>query len=277
MSLSSYFILSKAKALASNNNDTNQFISTISDNMYFILPRNNIKYHIDEGLFESHLIEWSKQYCNPDKIFLDIGAHTGTYAISLSKYSKHVIAFEPQRMTYYALCGSVALSNIENITCLNFGLGSQEQVGITQLNIISPDGGGSSICNNSNNKIIKKENIEIKTLDSLTHLQYPELQYPELQYPELQYPELQYPELTYPELTYPELYNNIGFIKMDIEDNELECVKGAKKTLLRNNRPPILFESNINSPTRIQLFEYITHLGYKIIPIAGIANMFLAN
>lgn len=247
MSVLSYFILSKAKLLASNNNDTNQFISTISDNMYFILPRNNLKYHIDEGLFESHLIEWSKQYCNPDKIFLDIGAHTGTYAISLSKYSKHVIAFEPQKMSYYALCGSVALSNIENITCLNFGLGSQEQVGITQLNIISTDGGGSSIFNNSNNKIIKKENIEIKTLDSLTHLQY------------------------------PELYNNIGFIKMDIEDNELECVKGAKKTLLRNNRPPILFESNINSPTRIQLFEYITHLGYKIIPIAGIANMFLAN
>jgi FkbM family methyltransferase len=262
MSVLSYFILSKAKLCASNNNDTNQFISTISDNMYFILPRNNLKYHIDEGLFESHLIEWSKQYCNLDKIFLDIGAHTGTYAISLSKYSKHVIAFEPQKMSYYALCGSVALSNIENITCLNFGLGSQEQVGITQLNIISTDGGGSSIFNNSNNKIIKKENIEIKTLDSLTHLQYPELQYPELQYPELQY---------------PELYNNIGFIKMDIEDNELECVKGAKKTLLRNNRPPILFESNINSPTRIQLFEYITHLGYKIIPIAGIVNMFLAN
>jgi len=256
MSLSSYFILSKAKALASNNNDTNQFISTISDNMYFILPRNNLKYHIDDGLFESHLIEWSKQYCNQDKIFLDIGAHTGTYAISLSKYSKYVIAFEPQRMTYYALCGSVALSNIENITCLNFGLGSQEQVGITQLNIISPDGGGSSICNNSNNKIIKKENIEIKTLDTLTHLQN---------------------SYTYPELPYPELYNNIGFIKMDIEDNELECLKGAKKTLLRNNRPPILFESNINSPIRIQLFEYITHLGYKIIPITGIANMFLAN
>jgi FkbM family methyltransferase len=192
---------------------------------------------------------------------LDIGAHTGTYALSLASKCKHVYAFEPQKMTYYALCGSVALSNIENITCLNFGLGSQEQVGITQLNIISPDGGGSSICNNSNNKIIKKENIEIKTLDTLTHLQN----------------SCTYPELTYPELPYPELYNNIGFIKMDIEDNELECLKGAKNTLLRNKRPPILFESNINSPIRIQLFEYITHLGYKIIPIAGIANMFLAN
>jgi FkbM family methyltransferase len=249
MSVLSYFILSKAKLCASNNNDTNQFISTISDNMYFILPRNNLKYHIDDGLFESHLIEWSKQYCNLDKIFLDIGAHTGTYAISLSKYSKHVIAFEPQKMSYYALCGSVALSNIENITCLNFGLGSQEQVGITQLNIISTDGGGSSIFNNSNNKIIKKENIEIKTLDSLTHLQYPELQY-------------------------PELYNNIGFIKMDIEDNELYALKGAVETLRASNYPPILFEANWQNN---ELFDYIRSIGYKIVNISGYPNMYMAT
>ena len=68
---------------------------------------------------------------------LDIGAHTGTYTVSLAQYCNHVYAFEPQKMTYYALCGSIALSNLTNVTCLNVGLGSNEQVGKQTLNIIT--------------------------------------------------------------------------------------------------------------------------------------------
>ena len=42
-------------------------------------------------------------------------------------------------MTYYSLCGSIALSNIKNAVCLNFGLGTHDQVGKQTLNIISLD------------------------------------------------------------------------------------------------------------------------------------------
>jgi hypothetical protein len=54
-------------------------------------------------------------------------------------------------MTYYSLCGSIALSNIKNAVCLNFGLGRQDQVGKQTLNIITLDGGGSTIHSNNNN------------------------------------------------------------------------------------------------------------------------------
>jgi FkbM family methyltransferase len=200
-----------------------------------------VKYHIysyyqKNGLFESSLIDWCKQYCNKDQVFLDIGAHTGTYTVTLSPYCNHVYSFEPQKMTYYSLCGSVALSNITNVTCINYGLGSEEQIGVKTLNIISDDGGGSTLHNNNYN-VLNTEEIEIKTLDSFN-------------------------------------IDNIGFIKIDVEDNELQVLEFAQTTLKNSNYPKILFEMN-NYKT--ELIEFLKGLKYNIININNCNNMYLAT
>jgi len=201
-----------------------------------ILPKVNIDYYTSKGLFEEDLIHWCKKFCDKTKVFLDIGAHSGTYTISLAKLCKEVHSFEPQRMTYYSLCGGVALSNIRNAYCYNFGLGSPEQVGKQTLNIVSNDGGESSL--HSTDEILATEEVEIRTLDSLN-------------------------------------LTAIGFIKMDIEDNELHALKGAVETLRANNYPPILFEANWNNN---DLFHYIKHLGYNnVVNISGHRNMNLAT
>jgi FkbM family methyltransferase len=249
----SYFILEKAKfknvaddsenkiiTIDNNNNDN----SNPRKNIY-ILPYNNIEYYRNYGLFEKNLIEWSKQFCTIDKNILDIGAHSGTYALSLAQCCNLVYAFEPQQMTYYSLCGSVSLSNIQNINCIKYGLGSEEQVGIQTLNIVSDDGGGSTLHGGSsgddsdinNTRVLKTENIEIKTLDRFN-------------------------------------ITNISFIKMDVEDNELNVLRGGLKTLKNSNYPKILFESNTFNET---LFNFLKELKYKIIPINGVNNMFLAS
>jgi len=183
------------------------------------------------------LIEWSKQFCNSEKCFLDVGAHTGTYSINLADYCKHVYSFEPQKMTYYSLCGSIALSNLKNVTCLNYGLGSPEQTGTRDLMIVSNDGGGSTLLNVNNMSVLETEKIEIKTLDSIN-------------------------------------LTNIGFIKMDVEDNELNVLHGSLQTLKNSNYPPILFESNSSNK---DLFTFLSKISYNIISINGVPNMFLAN
>ena len=228
-----YFVLTKPKNKPVNDNTENQIVYL--NNIIHILPQVNIDYYVKFGLFESGLIEWTKQLCNKNKTMLDIGAHSGTYALSCAEFCDKVYAFEPQKMTYYSLCGGVALSNINNIECVNFGLGSNEQVGTKQLNIVSNDGGGSSLINNTN--VIRTENIEVRTLDSFN-------------------------------------IKNIGFIKMDVEDNELNVLKGAIETLKQSNYPSILFESNkINN----ELFNFLIELKYKILSINGVNNMFLAT
>jgi len=226
-----YFILTKPTNNIANDNN-NQIIFLNSKT--FILPQTNINYYINNGLFEKNLIDWVTQLCSINKNILDIGAHSGTYSISLANNCKHVYAFEPQRMTYYSLCGSVALSNITNITCINIGLGSENQVGKNTLNIISHDGGGSTL--HKHDKILTTEEIEIRTLDSFN-------------------------------------IDNIGFIKIDVEDNELNVLEGSLVTLQKSNYPKILFESNtIND----KLFNFIKNLEYDIIPIKNSYNMFLA-
>ncbi len=199
-----FFLLSTNNTL-----DTDQSQTVCLSGKVFILPKNNLEYYIRNGLFEKNLIDWSSQFLSKSKIFLDIGAHTGTYTVSLAEYCSHVIAFEPQKQPFYALCGSVALSKCLNVTCLQLGLGSASQVGINTLYVPSIDGGGASIIPESlgSTPVLRTEPIEIRTLDSFA-------------------------------------FTNIGFIKMDVEENELEVLKGAVNTLLLSNYPPILFENN---------------------------------
>jgi FkbM family methyltransferase len=201
-----YFLLQKP--IDSPIYDSSQSSILVSPpSLTYILPQNNLAYYAENGLFEKELIDWCKQFGDPEKVFLDIGAHTGTYSISLAKYFKNVHAFEPQKMTYYALCGSIALSRLRNVDCHNFGLGDESQVGTQTLHIVSNDGGGSSIHKNEQ-EILATESIEIRTLDSLR-------------------------------------LRSIGLIKMDVEENEFFVLKGGLETLRRSGYPRILFESNL--------------------------------
>lgn len=228
-----YFILIKPSNSNIGNDEKNQIIY-VKDNVY-ILPKNNICDYIQNGLYEKNLIEWCKQFCKKDQNILDIGAHSGTYTISLAEYCNKVYSFEPQKMTYYSLCGSVALSNIKNAICINVGLGTTDQVGKQILNIISLDGGGSTLHPNETN-VLQREEIEVRTLDSFT-------------------------------------IDNIGFIKLDVENNELQVLSSAISTLNRSNYPKILFEMNERNE---QLIEFLKRMNYNIIQINGYNNMFLA-
>jgi len=231
-----YFLLTKSFTQPITNDDDNQLLY-LKNKQTFLLPSVNFDYYAKHGLFEKHLIEWSKQFCLKDKLFLDIGAHTGTYSLAFANLCKEVHAFEPQRMTFYALCGSIALSNLTNVYAHPFGLGSPEQVGQQPLFIVSNDGGGSSL-HTSQESILSTESIEIKTLDSIA-------------------------------------LRNIGFIKMDIENNELFLLKGAKQTLQESGYPPILFESNHQNQ---ELFDYLTNeFGYQVNQLTGTGNMYLAS
>ena len=151
-------------------------------------------------------------------------------------------------MTYYALCGSVALSNKTNVTCIPVALGSSNQMGTTLLNIRSTDGGGSSICSlPASDVVLGQEEISVTTLDA-----------------------------------YFDFVNKqnepISFIKMDVEYNELNVLRGAVNTLRKHNYPTILFEANSDSRQNYELSQFLeTELNYQVIPISGCDNMFLAT
>lgn len=218
-----YFILTKScnRSVADTSEDQVVFFGP---RLHYILPQVNIDYYAKCGLFESSLIDWCKQFLTPDKVFLDIGAHTGTYALSLATHCAKVEAFEPQRATYYSLCGSIALSNLTHkIQAHHFGLGSEDQVGVQTLHIVSNDGGGSSLSPSERETTLRTETVEIRTLDSLS-------------------------------------ISNIGFIKMDVENNELSVLKGARETLRKSGFPTMIFEIQLSKRTALRLHSRRTRI-----------------
>jgi hypothetical protein len=68
--------------------------------------------------------------------------------------------------------------------------------------------------------------------------------------------------------------NNIGFIKIDVEDNELQTLRFSQETLKRSNYPPILFEMNNQND---ELTNFFNSLNYKTIKLDNCDNMFLAT
>ncbi len=57
-----------------------------------------------------------KQFLTPGSVFIDIGAHIGTFSIPLSKVAKEVHAFEPTDHTRATLEENIKLNHCKNIT-----------------------------------------------------------------------------------------------------------------------------------------------------------------
>lgn len=193
------------------------------------------------GIPERALIEWAKQFFDKDKTFIDCGAHMGSYSILLADGFKRVEAFEAQRRTYFQLCGNIFANEKCNIAPHNVAITSHQEANKeVKLSIVSEDGGGSTICETSE-PVLKTETVRTKSIDGF-------------------------------------MPTRVGLIKLDIEGNELNALKGADWTIKRD-RPPLIFESN-NDPKhperRIQLFKYIQNLNYSIAEIRPFNNMYYA-
>lgn len=72
---------------------------------------------------------------------------------------------------------------------------------------------------------------------------------------------------------------DIGLIKIDVEGNEYNVIKGGVKTLIQNNFPPILFESwaDERGQRKDELLDLFTELGYTVSSINCFPEMHLAK
>lgn len=72
-------------------------------------------------------------YCDgPDVLALDVGACFGTFTLALAGVladrGGHVMSFEPQRWLFRCLMGSIALNDLDNVTCHNVAVGAANGV-----------------------------------------------------------------------------------------------------------------------------------------------------
>lgn len=199
-------------------------------------------------------INWAiDNFKNANLNFVDVGAHIGTYSWSLAPHFNKTHSFECNPEVYNCLCANIFLKELSSkIVTHQYGLSSQS----TEMDyyVRSKEGGGNGFTflgEIRESDILGKIPMKLKTMDEVG-------------------------------------IENIGLIKIDTEGHEMDVLIGAQETLKNSNFPPIIFESwsewrNYNEhfvpskKLRSDLFEYINSIGYKIIPIAGIDELFLAE
>lgn len=172
---------------------------------------------------------------NTTKDVLDIGANVGTFAIPLAKMIKgNVYCYEVQRIVYYQLCANVILNHLENVFCYHKCItynNYNKSVRIPVVDFSNPNNIGAYSLNYTLAEINltdKCEDVETLVLDDTP-------------------------------------FDNIGFIKIDVEGAEIHVLRGLVKTIQKNNYPPILFEcwsGDWFKEQKALLFKYIHSIGY---------------
>ncbi len=232
------------------------YINTKLNNKYDLFKNNTKIYDVDElgkikcfegdkticssfsnkEYFEKNISKLLLKYYKPNTVFLDIGANYGIHSIFIGNNIKKnnqtgkIYSFEIQDKIFNLLKENVDMNNLNNIINLNhFGLGNKnENIEFKVPNDYDMDDnpGSISIANQRQNKDYIKQNIEIKTLDSLN-------------------------------------LNNISLIKLDVESFELEVLEGGINTISKNK--PIIF-IEIWEKNKKKYFDWIDkNLNYKLL------------
>lgn len=219
------------------------------DPQLFFFPEKSVaSWFFRDGIAERSLINWiTDTFIDPTKVFVDIGAHVGTYTWICGKRAKHTYSFECSPKTFCYLAANVALHELtEKVTVFPFALG--KEAGQLPYYIRSEDGGGNGI-----KQLVEKDvasfTVPVQPLDFFN-------------------------------------LENVGFLKIDVEGAELEVLQGARQTLERNGWPTILFEcwgewkerEGVPALTlRKEVFSYLESLGYRLHSISGYPDMWLAD
>jgi FkbM family methyltransferase len=198
------------------------------------------------GQWEEYLLTISSALIQniESPLILDIGANLGAYSIPIAKSIQNtggnVIAFEPQRIVYYQLCGNVVLNRLDNLQVFNKALGDFDgEIEIPDIDYennknigaFSIDKKFRTHLNNQQYMLEKSTSIPILKLDSLKVEKQPAL------------------------------------IKIDVEGYELNVLKGGEKFLEKHLYPPILFEAwelDWFIEEKNKLLKFLSYLGYEI-------------
>ena len=187
------------------------------------------------------LDEIAKKYTHGKKVIFDVGSNNGEYALqinqSFAKLKPRIYCFEPSTETYDALQANV--SDIENIIPFNFGFSNEPST--AQLYSYSGNTGLSSVYNRDLNayghQSLSSQMISLKTIDTFCD---------------------------------EEEIDEILFLKLDIEGNELNALKGASNMLSSRKIEIIQFEfgePNIDSKSFLRdFFEILSEYNlYRIL------------
>lgn len=171
-----------------------------------------------------------EQHLDLETTVVEVGANIGAHTVGLARRAKRVIAIEPQPFLFYTLCAQVVLNSLQNVICLNCGLGAEAGwIGAPKLDY--------SIRNNFAGIALDRPGlaredyrVEIRTLDAVAAACCLE---------------------------------GKVLLKIDVEGMERDVLVGGRATIERLR--PVMYVENDRPDRREALLAYIAELGYSAI------------
>ncbi len=155
------------------------------------------------GEFSIFEVEAFRAVIRPEMTVIDAGANIGAHTLELSMMADFVVAFEPQRIAFQTLCANMALNNRTNVRAFHAALGAKN--GTITVQVLDQTKPA-----NFGGVVIEDatdgEAVELMTLDRFE-------------------------------------FNNLGFVKADLEGMEFAMLQGAEKTIAKH-RPILYVETN---------------------------------
>lgn len=156
------------------------------------------------------------------KALLDIGGHTGLFALLISQSFSKIVAFEPAQDTYKLLSRNIALNPQLDFIPEQMGVSDREDD--LEFIVTGQNSGMNKIAKTETEKFETSYIIKCTTLDSFVSKS---------------------PELP-----------GVSCIKIDTEGHELEILRGAKKTIESNKDIIILYENSSYAEIQTLLKSY---------------------
>ena len=183
-----------------------------------------------DGLYERDelilLANWIKSR-HPDKLSLtaiDVGANIGNHSLFFAKHFEKVFSFEPNPRVFRLLQINAEMTS--NISAFPFAV--SDKAGKATLKIIDGNYGGSHLTEGKMSESDNFIDVNMMCLDQMASD-----------------------------------FGDVGLIKLDVENHELQALKGAVN-LLKVQKPIVLFEqcSEAIKNGKSEVVDYLRTLGY---------------
>lgn len=185
--------------------------------------------------YDKPTVEFIKHFVKEGDVCIDVGANIGYFTELLSDAvgkQGEVIAFEASPIHFKTLKRNMELNNAKNYKLLNLALSDTKG----HASIFTMNSTGSIVSDYSSYglKTVSRDEIEMLPLDDV--------------------------------LSYQE---NIKFIKIDVDGNELQVLKGAHNIIV-NQKPMICIEicertQQAGGSSSEELLEFLKNLGYSFL------------
>lgn len=212
---------------------TNPIVTQTKFGKFVLEPSDGVCQTIREDKFWDDWLLPFFDNLTKEEVAVEIGGHIGFHTVYMARKCKNIHIFEPQLINYNRIIKNCELNDVNNVSYYNFALYSKS----CEMSIHNQPDLQKNINYNTCQacSLSLRENdkgdIEARTLDSFN-------------------------------------IQNVSFIKIDAENQDLDVIKGAKETIKRD-RPKIIFESSNESSQIRDCNALMDEIGYKIESVAS--------